>query len=125
MTLFQQENKKETEKEGETHLLNRKKKRLSLVFLLFPTTQTRRKKIKKASIFTEIIDRYSSVGEPPGGLLSVEIAAVGKAVGSGEGAEEIVSAAVDGGVSYDEQRRGQRSLQDRASRGIRRGRRGR
>lgn len=64
-------------------MLNRRKKRLSLVFLLFPTTQTRRKKIKKASIFTEIIDRDSSVGEPPGGLLSVEIAAVGKAVGSG------------------------------------------
>ena len=125
MTLFQQENKNETKKEGETHLLNRKKKRLSLVFLLFPTNQTRRKKIKKASIFTEIIDRDSSVGEPPGGLLSVEIAAVGKAVGSGEGAEEIVGAAVDEGVSYDEQRRGQRSLQDRASRGIRRGRRGR
>lgn len=45
--------------------------------------------------------------------MRVEIAAVGKAVCSGEGREEIVGPAVDGGVAYDEQRRGQgRSLQD-------------
>lgn len=53
---------------------------------------------------TEVVGDDAAFGEAAGGAVVVEVAAVGPAVGVGEGAE--VAVGVDGGVAEDEEHRG-------------------
>lgn len=57
---------------------------------------------------TYIINGDSSIAEAASGLATVEISAVRGAIGAGEGAEEVVGAAIDWRIPNHEQRRNQR-----------------
>lgn len=74
------------------------------VFLLFfsPFTKQPNKKFtKKGTVATKIINWDSSITEPSGWAVRVEVSTVREPVSTCKRAEEIIGARVDGGVSDD------------------------